>query len=112
MSTRAVTPHEQWIPTDFVPVVIALVVSPHPGQSTSNVSIMLVDIGRSGIDSSPGSLLCRTAESPHNKTIDGDIDRYAGEVQRSDEAERLSGLFQALLGQAAELPEPRLNERK
>jgi len=51
-------------------------------------------------------------ESPHNKAIDGNIDGCAGEVQRSDEAERMSGLFQALLGQAAELPEPRLNERK
>jgi hypothetical protein len=51
-------------------------------------------------------------ESPHNKAIDNDINGCAGEAQRSDEAKRVSGLFQALLEQAAELPQPPLHERK
>ncbi len=58
------------------------------------------------------SLLCRTTESPHNKAVDGDIDGCVCEIQRSNDPECMSGLFQALLRQAAELPQPRLNERK
>ena len=32
-------------------------------------------------------------ESPHNKAVDGDVDRYACEIQRSNDTERMSSLF-------------------
>lgn len=59
---------------------------------------------------STGSLLCRNAESLDNEAVYSGFDGFAGEVQRADEAEDVSGLLQAVLGQAAELPQPWLDE--
>lgn len=56
------------------------------------------------------TLLCKATESPDNEAIDGGLEGFAGEGERADEAEGVSGLFQALLGQAAKLPQPRCDE--
>ena len=58
------------------------------------------------------SLLCRAVESPYSKAVDEDFERYADEIQRANDSKGVSGLLQAVLGQTAKLPEPRLDNRK
>jgi hypothetical protein len=58
------------------------------------------------------SLLCRTVERPDNETVRGCIDGVSSQGERPNNPEGVSGLLQALLGQAAELPQPRLDKRK
>ena len=50
------------------------------------------------------SLLCRAVECPHSKAVDDAEEGCAGEIQRTDESKCVSGLFQAVLGQAAKFP--------
>lgn len=50
------------------------------------------------------SLLCRIAESPKNEAINGCLHRFTSKIERANETKRVSGLFQAVHGQAAELP--------
>ena len=57
------------------------------------------------------SLLRKATEMVEGKAIDECKQRRADPVQGPDAAEGVSGLFQALLGQAAELPQPRMNHR-
>ena len=49
-------------------------------------------------------------ESPHNEAVNEDFEGCANEVQGADDPEGVSGLFQAVLGQAAKFPQPRLDE--
>ena len=58
------------------------------------------------------TLLCKAVESPDNEAVDGGFEGFAGEVQRANETEGVSGLLQAPLGRAAELPQPRLDQSK
>jgi hypothetical protein len=39
-------------------------------------------------------------ESPHNEAVDEDFEGSTDEIQRADDPEGVSGLLQAMLGQA------------
>jgi adenine-specific DNA methylase len=54
------------------------------------------------------SLFRRLAEHIDSDAIDEAVDRCFDEIQRAEKPEGASGLFQALLGQAAEFRQPRL----
>ena len=56
-------------------------------------------------------LFCRLAEHSDGDTVDEAVDRRSDEVQGAKKPEGASGLLQALLGQAAELRQPRLQHR-
>jgi predicted ester cyclase len=53
------------------------------------------------------TLLRRLAKNVGSKAVNETVDWCPGKIQRSQESVGTSGLFQALLGQAAELPDPR-----
>jgi hypothetical protein len=55
------------------------------------------------------TLLCRAEDTPCSKAVDDDFEGCADEIQRTNESEGVSGLLQAVLGQAAELPQPRFD---
>lgn len=53
-------------------------------------------------------LLCRRAEYIDGDAIDVTVERCADEGQRPEKPKGVSGLLEALLGQAAEFRQPRL----
>ena len=59
----------------------------------------------------PGSLLLSVAKQVDGEATDEPMNRNSGEVQRPEKPVGASGLLQALLGQAAEFPEPWLEQR-
>jgi len=46
--------------------------------------------------------------SPYSKAVDEEFERCASEIHRSEDTKSMSGLLQAVLGEAAKLPQPRL----
>ena len=47
----------------------------------------------------------------YGDAIDEAVDRCSGEIQRPEQTKGPSGLFQALLGQAAKFRQPRVQQR-
>ena len=58
----------------------------------------------------PGSLLLSVAKQVDGEATDEPMNRNSGEVQRPEKPVGASGLLQALLGQAAELRQPRVQQ--
>ena len=63
------------------------------------------------LDDVPAALFCRLAEHGDGDAVNEAVDRCSDKIQRAEKPEGASGLLQALLGQAAELRQPRLQQR-